>query len=624
MAYLSAFSFPLSGDDIIDVSTQGSAWDLSQTNVIHWTIADGFNGEFWVAPDYAIEKIDQALSVIEQYINVDFQFGGYFDNPGSAGLAGSDLVYSLDGVVLAPSFWAVGFFPNYNNVPIGGYSGWATQGGDIFLNINSEGNYLDSYEPGSAGFFLILHETFHALGLKHTFDVGGSGRPTLEQLGLGAFDKDWFSVMSYAEDYPLNQLSWDPATPMLLDVLGLQYLYGSNWSTNTGDTTYTASYENFFATVWDAGGIDLIDLSLVPEGWRVILPNVQLSELVPTTAGFANPASQASSGGIENFAPTNFFWLTGDIENVLGSAFSDEIFGNDLNNWLRGESGNDNFWGSSGNDAINGGAGIDTVVYSGNQSSYTLTLNPATTRLTDRRSDGNDTDTLQNIEFLDFGTDLLGVTFDLRQFGGPTGLTNTQLESFIELYIAYFNRAPDAVGLNFWGTAFATGTSLEEMAALFVGQPETLATYPEGTSNQDFATSVYNNVLGRTPDQAGIDFWVGLLNSGGVGRDEFILRVLEGAKADLKPEEGQAFVNQQLADRAYLENKTDIGAYFAVHKGMSDVENAAAAMALFDGSQSSLNSAVSAIDAYFEDALDPINGEFLMPLVGVLDDPFSV
>lgn len=297
------------------------------------------------------------------------------------------------------------------------------------------------------------------------------------------------------------------------------------------------------------------------------------------------------------------------------------LSGNDV---IAGNSFNDRIYGLSGDDFIEGAGGVDTAAYSGRQTSFTLTLSPEATTVSDRRFEGQGTDTLQNIEFLDFSTNLLEQPFDLRQFGGPTTLTGDQLESFIELYIAYFNRAPDAVGLNFWGTAFANGTSLEQMAALFVGQPETLATYPAGTSNQDFATSVYNNVLGRTPDQAGIDFWVGLLDSGGVRRDEFILRVLEGAKADLKPEEGQAFVDQQLEDRAYLENKTDIGAYFAVHKGMSDLANAAAAMALFDGTASSVNSAVAAIDAYFEDALDPINGEFLMPLIGVLDDPFSV
>jgi hypothetical protein len=602
MAYLTSFKFNPTGDDIIDVATQGSVWNLSQTNVIHWTIADGFNGEFWIDPDYAVAKIDQALSIIEQYVNIDFQFGGYFPDPASAGTAGSDLVYSLDGIALAPNFWAVGFFPNYNNVPFDGYSGWPTQGGDIFLNINSDANDLDSYELGSSGFFLILHETFHALGLKHTFDDGGSGRPTLDELGLGEFDKDWFSVMSYSDDYPLNQLSWDPATPMLLDVLGLQYLYGPNWNTNTGNDTYVATYDNFYATVWDAGGIDLVDLSQVPEGWTVSLPNIQLSDLVPTKAGFGFPTAQNDQP-----SPTNFYWLIGDIENVLGSESGDTVSGNDLNNWIRGAGGNDIIYASRGGDFLNGGAGTDTTVYSGNQTSYTLTLSPTSTFIEDRRADGNGTDQLIDMELLNFDTG----TFSLNQFGGTTGLSAQNFESFIELYIAYFNRAPDAVGLNFWGTAFSNGTSLEEMATLFIDQEETLAAYPTGTSNNIFAETVYNNVLGRTPDPAGFDFWVGQLDSGSVSRDQFILEVLRG-------------VQPGTPDRSYLDTKVDIGAYFAVHKGMSDVDNAAAAMALFNGSEVSIDTSVAAIDGYYADATDAANGEFLMPLVGVLDDPFAV
>jgi uncharacterized protein (DUF1810 family) len=98
--------------------------------------------------------------------------------------------------------------------------------------------------------------------------------------------------------------------------------------------------------------------------------------------------------------------------------------------------------------------------------------------------------------------------------------------------------------------------------------------------------------------------------------------VLQGAKSELKLEEGQAFVDQQILDRAYLETKTDIGAYFAVHKGMSDVSNATAAMALFDGTAPSVNNVIEAIEGYYTDALDPVNGEFLMQVVGVLDDPF--
>lgn len=283
--------------------------------------------------------------------------------------------------------------------------------------------------------------------------------------------------------------------------------------------------------------------------------------------------------------------------------------------------GNDTVTGLGGNDVLNGGPGIDTAIFSGPQFAYTLVLEPGETRLVDRRPDVNGTDTLINIEFLDFTVDEQDGPFNLEQFGGVASLSAQDFESFIELYIAYFNRAPDAVGLNFWGTAFANGTTLETMASLFVDQTETRATYPDGTSNTEFATSVYNNVLGRTPDQGGIDFWVGLLDGGGVSRDQFILEVLRGAKSELKPEEGQAFVDQQLLDRAYLENKVDIGAYFAVHLGMSNVDNATAAMALFDGTQDSISEAFAAIDTQYQTALDPELGEFLVQVIGVLDPP---
>ena len=57
----------------------------------------------------------------------------------------------------------------------------------------------------------------------HTHDDGGTGRPTFQQVGL--LDKDFISIMSYQDDAPWNETSWDPATPMAADILALQYLY---------------------------------------------------------------------------------------------------------------------------------------------------------------------------------------------------------------------------------------------------------------------------------------------------------------------------------------------------------------------------------------------------------------
>lgn len=297
---------------------------------------------------------------------------------------------------------------------------------------------------------------------------------------------------------------------------------------------------------------------------------------------------------------------------LVGSDGDDVLAGPDYGNIIYAEGGDDELWGNGGDDQLDGGSGIDTAVYSGDQGNYILTLSAASQVLEDRRLNEDGADTLSNIELLAFGNGS-GPTFDLQQFGGASGLTAQDFESFIEFYIAYFNRAPDAVGLNFWGTAFANGTTLEEMATYFIDQDETGATYPDGTSNIDFVTAVYDNVLGRIPDQDGFNFWVDMLNRSeetGVTRDQFILEVLRGVQ-DGSP------------DRSYLDTKVDIGAYFSVYRGMSDTSNAADAMALFDGSHGSVNDAVAAIDGYYQDALDPNNGEFLMQVVGVLDNPFA-
>ncbi|MGC1505563.1 MAG: DUF4214 domain-containing protein [Sulfitobacter sp.] len=284
---------------------------------------------------------------------------------------------------------------------------------------------------------------------------------------------------------------------------------------------------------------------------------------------------------------------------------------------LFGLAGNDNIKGAAGADQIYGGVGDDFATYSVDRSAITLILNDGFAFVEDRTgTDGFDT--IRDIETLAFNS-TASDSFSLTTYAGLNSLSSDELKSFIELYIAYFNRAPDAVGLGFWGTAFANGTTLQQTAALFIDQNETRATYPDTLANTEFATAVYSNVLGRVADQAGFDFWVNVLNTGSVSRDQFILEILNGAKAAPPTDADQAFIDQQVIDQKYLSDKIDLGAHFAVTYGMSNVANASSAMALFDGSQASLNAAVAAIDNFYTAALDPITGEFLMPLVGVID-----
>ncbi|MBM1315673.1 hypothetical protein JQT66_16240 [Sulfitobacter mediterraneus] len=62
---------------------------------------------------------------------------------------------------------------------------------------------------------------------------------------------------------------------------------------------------------------------------------------------------------------------------------------------------------------------------------------------------------------------------DLDIFSGPAGLFAAEFGAIFELYIAYFNRAPDALGLLYWGTRYAEGHPLSEMANDFFNQDET-------------------------------------------------------------------------------------------------------------------------------------------------------
>jgi serralysin len=301
--------------------------------------------------------------------------------------------------------------------------------------------------------------------------------------------------------------------------------------------------------------------------------------------------------------------IIGEGKGAPPSSPGNVFFGTDGEDNLNGTEGNDKFTGGAGDDIIIGGAGSDSVSVSGSINSYNLYLSPTYMMLEDRVAGRDGTDTLVDIETINFSGSPEDV-IDLNELGGAAKLSPNDFESFTELYIAYFNRAPDAVGLNFWGTAFARGVTLSEIAEYFVDQEETIATYPASLSNADFATAVYNNVLGRVPDKAGFEFWVDLLDRGTQQRDQFILAVLEGV------EDGSV-------DRAYLDSKVDIGAYYAVHKGMSNVANASAAMQLFDGTQAGTDRAVQAIDDFYASATDPTSGEVLIQITGVLDNPFE-
>ncbi|HEY7805026.1 MAG TPA: M10 family metallopeptidase, partial [Orrella sp.] len=340
--------FGITGDDAVDGLTNGYRWLADSQNTLSYSLSGGFSGEYFTNPDLMLGYFGDAIESFSDFADIGFRNAGQYDTPIAAYRAGSDINLSIDGAGLlfpSPSSWALGFFPatQYLSSP---YAGAA---GDVFINTQSAANSLPSYAPGSQGYFLLLHEIGHSLGLKHPHDDGGTGRPTFNELGIGRLDQDYVSIMSYNDDAAWNLIEWDPATPMVFDVIAMQYLYGKNPTTNAGDSFIEVQRTGMYHSIWDASGTDTVSAATAGEGWLIELPSFTISDLVDTKIGRAEPLAD-----LQATVPQDLVWLLGDMENALGSNYDDLILGNDLDNWLQPQ---------GGNDRVDGGGGSDMVLY---------------------------------------------------------------------------------------------------------------------------------------------------------------------------------------------------------------------------------------------------------------------
>lgn len=108
----------------------------------------------------------------------------------------------------------------------------------------------------------------------------------------------------------------------------------------------------------------------------------------------------------------------------------------------------------------------------------------------------------------------------------PTGLPDLALTVFTsaefqtnanfltKCYLALLQRDPDITS---WAQIFKLMQSgTQQLTALtgFLGTPEYLAAYPSNLTNSNFVTLLYQNLLGRAPDSAGLAYWNFILNIG--------------------------------------------------------------------------------------------------------------
>lgn len=127
-----------------------------------------------------------------------------------------------------------------------------------------------------------------------------------------------------------------------------------------------------------------------------------------------------------------------------------------------------------------------------------------------------------------------------------------------KLYVANFNRAPDAAGLDYWisdGTsATTTLTDLNEIAASMQAGAEA-STGVASMTDSAYVVSLYSSMFGRTvaADSADVTYWTAQITAGSVTRANMIQTLILGAEAST----GSA------TDAAVLANKTTVGLAYA-------------------------------------------------------------
>jgi Ca2+-binding RTX toxin-like protein len=155
-----------------------------------------------------------------------------------------------------------------------------------------------------------------------------------------------------------------------------------------------------------------------------------------------------------------------------------------------------------GSDVIDGNAGFDKAIWSGNLADYRITHSGDLFLVTDVKA--GSTDIVRNVERLEFADKFVASDVLPDSAGGQV----------FRMYQAAFDRAPDPSGLLYWTfLVHDRDLKLESMANEFIKSDEFQAHYGSGLSNHDLVAKLYENVLHRSADQAGLDFWTGALDS---------------------------------------------------------------------------------------------------------------
>lgn len=161
----------------------------------------------------------------------------------------------------------------------------------------------------------------------------------------------------------------------------------------------------------------------------------------------------------------------------------------------------------------------DSAVLSGKRSDYTISATSTGFTVTDNVGSGGTvtytTGQIKRIRFAD-----TAVAFDFTGISGQA----------YRLYQAAFDRVPDLGGLGYQMAAMeVSALTLYQVSQNFINSPEFSSKYGALNDTQ-FVTQLYANVLRRTPDAGGLQFYLDGFNSGAFTRAKVLAGFSESSE----------------------------------------------------------------------------------------------
>jgi Ca2+-binding RTX toxin-like protein len=244
--------------------------------------------------------------------------------------------------------------------------------------------------------------------------------------------------------------------------------------------------------------------------------------------------SEQGGQGVDQVRATIDYVLGANVENLdmsggtqrvgTGNTLDNVIIGNAQNNLLSGGDGNDQLNGGLGNDTLTGGSGSD--VLSGGSGTDTVIYSGffRTYEVQVQAGAGSIAGGAET------GTDTLTSIERINFQDGVLVLDpNGVAAQVTRLYDTVLQRTPDQAGLDLWVDQIEDrGGTLKDVARGFLNSPE-FQTRTGGLSNADFVEFLYNNALGRASDPGGKANWVQQLNSG-ADRADLLIGFSESAE----------------------------------------------------------------------------------------------